>query len=128
MVTLTKGLEYPKIDEKFKIENITKEILQDKNIMNYGNLSEGESSDSCPSEDNLDPKIMEELMPIKFKKGKYNLDKKHSNHIPWRATLRSKLFFKRSFNSFNVLTSPTNNNSKDPNPSNTPSKSIPNSA
>ena len=38
--------------------------------MDFGDISEGCSSDSCPSEDNLDPKLWEELMPIKGKKKK----------------------------------------------------------
>ena len=35
--------------------------------MKYGDQSDGVSSDSSPSEDNLDSKDMAELMPVKIK-------------------------------------------------------------
>jgi len=68
--------------------------------MNYGDLSDGVSSDSCPSEDNLDEKDLAQIMPIVIKKVKTKSkekDKEKSKKKEEEKEKPKKIKPKRSF-------------------------------
>ena len=47
--------------------NCLEELKENKALFEYGDQSDGCSSDSCPSEDNLDDNDMAKILPIKKK-------------------------------------------------------------
>ncbi len=47
----------------FNISEVITELKTNEELLDYGEQSDGQSSDSCPSEDNLDAHLLAKIVP-----------------------------------------------------------------
>ena len=58
------------------LSEVVNELNTNDALVNYGDQSDGQSSDSCPSEDNLDANILAKIVPKNQNLAKKLLERK----------------------------------------------------
>ena len=47
----------------YDVNEVVNQLKSDEKLLDWGEMSDGQSSDSCPSEDNLDANVLAKIVP-----------------------------------------------------------------